>query len=180
MASTIRKGLFFLFVVYGFLIFAPQNGIGGDDDIMKMPNCPICNMDRKVFSHSRMALEYADGSAFGSCSLHCVALELAYHPGKVPVKIMVGDFNSRELIDAEKAVWVMGGNKMGVMTTNAKWAFGVEKDARLFISQNGGRIVSFEDALSAAYADMYKDTQMIREKRKKKKKMKTTGQPQKK
>lgn len=66
----------------------------------------------------------------------------------------------------------MGGSKMGVMTNNAKWAFASEKTARQFISGNGGRIVSFEKALTAAYADMYEDTRMIREKRKKMKRMK--------
>ena len=129
-------------------------------------------MDRHKYSHSRMVLDFEDGSTFGACSLHCAALEMAYHPGKIPAQVMAGDFNTRKLIDAEKAVWVMGGSKMGVMTTNAKWAFAAEKDAQQFITQHGGRIVSFEEVLSSAYADMYKDTKMIREKRKKMKHMK--------
>lgn len=36
---------------------------------------------------------------------------------------MVGDYNTKRLIDAEKAVWVIGGGKQGVMTKRAKWAF---------------------------------------------------------
>ncbi len=179
MTSTMRIGFFILCIIYGFQVVAPQGAECGNDDIMKMPTCPICKMDRKMFSHSRMAFEFPDGSASGFCSLHCAALEIAYRPGKVPSKIMVGDYNSRNLIDAEKAIWVMGGSKMGVMTTNAKWAFGVEKDAKSFISQHGGQIVSFEEALSSAYADMYKDTRMIREKRKKMKKTKASRHPRK-
>jgi len=129
-------------------------------------------MDRHKFSHSRMLLNFDDGSTFGACSLHCAALEMAYDPGKIPSDIKVGDYNSKKLMDAEKAVWVMGGSKMGVMTKNAKWAFADKKAAEQFIAKHGGRIVSFEKALSAAYADMYEDTRMIREKREKMKNMK--------
>ena len=128
-------------------------------------------MDRHQFAHSRMLIHYADGSQFGACSLHCAALELAYHPGKVPTRIEAADLNSRNLIDAETAVWVVGGKRMGVMTANAKWAFADANAARQFVAENGGRIVDFETANSAAYADMYKDTLMIREKRKRMKKM---------
>ena len=53
------------------------------------------------------------------------------------------------------------------MVKRPKWAFENKKDAEAFISAHGGKLASFEEAIEAAYADMYKDTQMIREKRKK-------------
>jgi hypothetical protein len=55
---------------------------------------------------------------------------------------------------------------MGVMTKRAKWAFGDKKDAEAFVAAHGGKPASFEEAMEAAYADMYKDNKMIREKRK--------------
>ena len=168
----IKRSLSTFVTILLLLLLLPATAYSGDGDIDRIPSCPICGMDRHKFSHSRMLVHYEDHSQFGACSLHCAALELAYHPGKIPVKIEVGDFFSKKLIDAEQAAWVLGGSKMGVMTTNAKWAFADESDARKFIGQNGGRLVSFEDAMSAAYADMYKDTRMIREKRKKMKQMK--------
>lgn len=136
------------------------------EDIQKHPSCKYCGMDREKFGHSRMLVEYEDGTSLGTCSLHCMAVELAIHIDKTPKAILVGDFNSKNLIDAEKASWVIGGNKMGVMTKRAKWAFGKKEDAEKFKAENGGDLASFEQAIRAAYEDMYQDTKMIRERRK--------------
>ncbi len=70
------------------------------------------------------------------------------------------------MIDAEKAYWVISGKLPGVMTKNAKWAFEKKEDAEKFITINGGKLVKFEDVMEATYSDMYRDTKMIREKRK--------------
>jgi nitrous oxide reductase accessory protein NosL len=84
---------------------------------------------------------------------------------KTPDSIMVGDYNTKELIDAERASWVIGGKKMGVMTSRAKWAFGDQQSAQDFISQSGGEEARFSAAIEAAFTDMYQDIQMIRKKR---------------
>ena len=139
------------------------------DDIQKYPSCKYCGMDREKFGHSRMLIEYEDGTSLGTCSLHCMAVELAIHIDKTPKAILVGDYNSKTLIDAEKAFWIIGGSKMGVMTKRAKWAFGKKEDAEKFKAENGGDLASFEQAIKAAYEDMYADTKMIRERRKMKK-----------
>lgn len=136
------------------------------EDIQKFPSCKYCGMDRMKFAFSRVFIEYDDGSAIGTCSIHCAALDLALNIDKGPVKLLVGDFNKKELIDAEKAHWVMGGSKMGVMTQRAKWAFGEKEGAEKYIAENGGRMVAFEEAMKGAYEDMYDDTKMIRERRK--------------
>lgn len=154
--------------VLAIMLLTPMTVLG-DDDISRHPHCPICGMDRAKFAHSRMLIHYQDGTRFGACSLHCAALELAYRPGKVPVKIEVGDFDTKQLLDAEKAVWVMGGDKMGVMTARAKWAFGDRSAAQGFIDAHGGGIVDFDTAMTAAYTDMHQDTRMIRQKRQRKK-----------
>ena len=136
------------------------------DDISKHRACPYCGMDRAKFAHSRIYIEYDDSSTLGTCSVHCAAIDMAVNIDKAPQIIMVGDFNTKSLIDAEKAYWVIGGDKMGVMSKRAKWAFENKKDAEKFISTHGGQLASFEEAIEAAYADMYRDTRMIREKRK--------------
>ena len=130
------------------------------------PNGGIRSPRSSKFAHSRVYIEYDDGSTFGACSLHCAAIDMAVNIDKGPKRIQVGDYNSKVLIDAENAFWVVGGKKMGVMTKRAKWAFGDGKDAAKFIEQHGGSPVAFEQAMKAAYEDMYKDTKMIREKRK--------------
>jgi nitrous oxide reductase accessory protein NosL len=135
-------------------------------DIDKHASCPYCGMDRAKYAHSRVYLEYDDGSTFGACSLHCAAVDMAVHIDKTPLKIQVGDYNTKQLIDAEQAVWVIGGKQMGVMTKRAKWAFADKTAAEKFIAENGGAIAGFENAMKAVYEDMYQDTKMIREKRK--------------
>ena len=137
-----------------------------DNDIQPMPACKHCGMNREMFAHSRMLIEYSDGSKVGLCSLHCAAVDLALNLDKAPTSIMVGDYGKKELIDAETATWVIGGNKPGVMTKNAKWAFAEKADAEKFQQANGGRLATFDEALQAAYQDLGNDTKMIREKRK--------------
>ncbi len=136
------------------------------DDTKKHPSCRYCGMDREMFSHSRMLIMYEDGSSIGTCSIHCTAIELAVNIDKTIKSIMVGDYNTKKLIDAEKAYWVIGGDKQGVMTKRAKWAFEKKEDADAFVKENGGSVATFEDALKTAYEDMYGDIKMIREKRK--------------
>ena len=135
-------------------------------DVDKHASCKYCGMDRKMFGHSRMLLVYEDGSELGSCSLHCVAVDLALNIDKTPKTVQVADYNTKNLIDAETAVWVIGGDKPGVMSKRAKWAFANKADAEAFIQQNKGSLADFEAAIKAAYEDMYADTKMIREKRK--------------
>lgn len=141
-------------------------------DFAKHASCQYCGMDRQKFAHSRMLIEYADSSSVGLCSLHCAALDLANQLDKMPIAIKVGDYNRKELINAETATWVLGGKVKGVMTGRAKWAFASKDEAMKFVAENSGEVVDFEAAISAAYQDMYQDTRMIRQKRQEMKKMK--------
>ncbi len=145
---------------------APAGKCCGMDRDNKASACKYCGMDRDKFAHSRMLLTYEDGTEVGTCSLHCVAVDLANNIDRAPTKFMVGDFNTKTLTDAEKAFWVVDGGKPGVMSSRAKWAFADRKGADSYVAANGGMIVTFEQALKAAYEDMYDDTRAIREKRK--------------
>lgn len=159
------KKLYVSLVVMVFCLLV--SGIAfAQDDIKKHPSCKYCGMDREKFAHSRIYIEYDDGTTEGTCSVHCAAIDLALNIDKTPKAIWVGDYNTKKLIDAEKAFWVIGGSKTGVMTKRAKWAFGKKEDAEKFISENGGNLAVFDEALKSAYEDMYQDTKMIREKRK--------------
>jgi nitrous oxide reductase accessory protein NosL len=149
-----------VFVLAGFsMVFA-------QDDIAEHPTCPLCGMDRAKFAHSRVLVTYDDGSYFGACSVHCAAIDMVVNIDKAPQTVMVGDFDTKQLIDAETAAWVVGGSKMGVMTKRAKWAFADEAAAKKFIQQNGGEEATFDEAMKATFEDMYQDTKMIRDKRK--------------
>jgi len=156
-------------LVFGLMVLLVVSGpvFGGEqDDIAKHPECPLCGMDRAKFAHSRMLMEQDNGNAIGFCSIRCAAVSEAMFIDMVPQSYGVGDYKTKKLIDAEKAYWVIGGDKMGVMTKRAKWAFEKKSDADQFIKAHGGTVATFEQAFEAAYADMYTDNQMIREKRK--------------
>jgi hypothetical protein len=155
-----------VFIIAGIFILAGFGLSWAQDDVSKHPNCPYCNMDRAKFAHSRVLIEYDDGSNFGGCSLHCAAIDMAINIDKAPEKILVGDYGNKNLIDAEKAIWVIGGDQMGVMTKRAKWAFENLADANSFIKGHGGNLSTFEQAIKASYEDMYQDTRMIHEKHK--------------
>ena len=148
-------------LLFGVSAFAQAN-----PDIALHKACSHCGMSRDGFNFSRMLIEYDDGTVAAVCSLHCAALDLANNIDKTPKSIKVADFNGKQLIDAETAVWVVGGKKPGVMSKRGKWAFEKKDDAEGFIKTNEGRIASFEEAIKAAYEDMYEDTKMIRDKRK--------------
>ena len=160
-----RKILFIGTLVFLLAGFGSVFG-GESDDIAKHPDCPYCGMDRAKFAHSRMLTDYEDGVSLGFCSIRCTAVNMALFIDKVPTYYGVGDFNTKKLIDAEKAYWVIGGDQMGVMTKRAKWAFEKKSDAEAFTKAHGGKLASFEEAMEATYADMYQDNKMIREKRK--------------
>ena len=73
----------------------------------------------------------------------------------------MADYNTKKLIDAEKATWVIGGKKPGVMTRVAKWAFEKPEDAMAFVKENEGKVANFDDAMRATFEDMYADVKMI-------------------
>src|SRR4030042_611439 len=160
-----RSGLFVLAMTL-CLLTSTVAFAQSQEDIQKNPSCKYCGMNRQQFAHSRMYVEYDDGTAMGTCSIHCLAVDLALNIDKTPKTIQVGDYNTKNLVDAERAFWVIGGNKMGVMIKRAKWAFEKKEDGEKFIKENGGGIATFDEAMKGAYEDMYSDTKMIRERRK--------------
>lgn len=125
----------------------------GHADVKMHQACPHCGMDRDKFAHSRMLITYSDGSSVGVCSIHCAVTELKANKSKTVKAVEVGDLNSKKLIDAEKATWVIGGSRKGVMTRTPKWAFAKKDDAAAFIKKNGGKLASYKEALALAEKD---------------------------
>ena len=131
---------------------------GGDD-------CLFCGMKRSQFGHSWVVLEHDDTTFTGVCSVHCAAIYMALHTGEFISRITVGDYNTQKQIDADNAFWVIGGDKIGVMTTRAKWAFETKEAADDFMRKHGGRPSTFNETLKASFEDMYEDILMIQKKR---------------
>jgi len=146
----------FRIIVIGIVMLALVTGMEAAalDDIHEHRDCVQCGMDRKAYGFSRMLIIYEEGASTGTCSLHCAVIELNASQVRRVKSLLVADRDTRSLIVAENAIWVMGGKKRGVMTERPKWAFGTKPAAQAFISANGGTIVSWEEVMAAAREDV--------------------------
>lgn len=138
-----------------------------EKDVAKIPSCQYCGMDRGRYGSTRMLIEYENGSVIGTCSIHCAAVDLAQSIVKQIKSLEVADYHSRQLVDAGKAIWVVGAGIPGVMAAKSRVAFAGIADAEAFRRDKGGEIVNFDSAIISTYCDMWPDTQAIRWKRSK-------------
>lgn len=122
-------------------------------------DCKQCGMSRMAFDQSRMVVTYTDGNSSGTCSLNCVVVDLKESKDKEVKSFQVADFNTKTLIDAKTAAWVIGGKKKGVMTPVAKWAFAERKGAEEFINEYGGKLATFAEALKATEKELDEEGQ---------------------
>lgn len=123
--------------------------------------CKHCGMNRTKFAHSRMVVTYTDGSSTGTCSINCAVTDMKASKKEIK-SLQVADFNSKKLIDAKTATWVIGGSIKGVMTKTPKWAFAEKSDAEAFITSNGGTLVTFDELLKAAEKDEAERTMQMK------------------
>ena len=127
------------------------------DDLALHRECGYCGMDRQAYGFSRMLVRYLDGAEAGTCSLRCTLVELDAHPGRAVKVVLAADRDTRELVDAASATWVIGGRKRGVMTARAKWAFATREGAEAFVRAHGGALATYDEARAAARQDLAKD-----------------------
>lgn len=154
------------------LQFMPRTPADADplnDELAKYPKCPYCGMDRTEYQHSRHLVQYDDDLVDGTCSIRCLAVSLSLNLDRGPKALYAADFGSAEatkpLIPVDKAVYLIGSDLKGTMTTNSKMAFADEAKAQAAQGKHGGSTGGFDAALSQSYLDMAKDTVMIRQRR---------------
>jgi copper chaperone NosL len=153
-------------ILFSVVIFWGSAFAQGTQDLGDSTSCKYCKMNIAQHPQTRIVITYEDGTEIELCSIYCAAIDMATNLDKSPKAIRVGDYYSKELIDAETAIWVIGGIKVGVMSKKGKWAFLAKKEAETFISENGGKMATFDQALQATYEDMYEDSKMIRGRKK--------------
>ena len=151
------------FLVFFCLTFGSMLWAHDGDKPALGSKCKYCGMIPDYFTWSRVILEYEDGTKVVTCSLRCACLELTSNMGVGLSRILVGDYQTKDLIDAETAVWLVGGDKHGVMAKTGKWAFAKKEDAENFRLEHGGVVCGFGDALDAAYKDISDSIKMRRE-----------------
>ena len=69
------------------------------------------------------------------------------------------------LVDADKAVYLVGSRLPPVMSRTSKYAYASREVAEAAKAEQGGEVTDFDGALKASYLDMAADTAMIRRKR---------------
>ena len=153
MNITIRMSAFLIALIVCF----QGASVLASDDIDAHRSCAFCGMDRKAFGYSRMLVRYEDGSEVGVCSLHCAVIEMDANKARKVKALLVADRDTRILLDAEKAYWVGGGTKRGVMTGHPTWAFASKTAAEAFIKQYGGSLTPWADVLGAAREEAGKE-----------------------
>ncbi len=127
--------------------------LAADTKVEAPADCQKCGMNRTKFAQSRMVVTYKDGST-GTCSINCAVVDLKANKGKEVKSFQVGDYDSKKLIDAKTATWVIGGKKQGVMTQVAKWAFADKSGAEKFIKGNGGKLATFDDVVKVTEKEL--------------------------
>jgi len=152
----------------------PADPTPAQNDIAKYPACPYCGMSRSQFHHARMLVHYSDDLPDGTCSLHCAALSLSLNVDRGPKAIYVADFGAqgdqKALIEVTQATFLVGSSLPGVMTKRSKVAYGSEGAAKAAQTAHGGELMSFDQVLLAAHADMAQDVAMIRKMREERRK----------
>jgi len=123
-------------------------------DLVQYPECLHCGMSRKVCAHTRMTVEYSDGTRRAECGLHCLLADLVEQPGRQPKRILTADYNDHKLADAQKSWWVRYDNAAECRGSKIMLSFRTEHGADNFIVSFGGRKFNFDEALRLTYLDI--------------------------
>jgi len=115
--------------------------------------CSNCGMDLVMFYKTSHAAK-VDGKQKEFCSLHCLAEVIL--DGRKVSHIRVVDTKSLIWIDAKSAYYVVGSRIRGTMSKISKYAFKNISDAKEFQHLHGGKILSFQEALTVAKQDFHK------------------------
>jgi nitrous oxide reductase accessory protein NosL len=157
-----------------FIPKAPKDASPLENELKKYAKCPYCGMDRAQFHHARHLVQYGDDLVDGTCSIHCLAISLAINLDREPKAIYAPDNASsadvKPLVNVDQATYLIGGSQPGVMTHRSKVSYGSKEAAMAAKEKYAGEIGDFAAALTASYADLAKDTLMIRRKREERRK----------
>lgn len=145
------------------------------NEFEKYPRCPYCGMMRKMYSQTRHLIVYENDTVDGTCSLHCAGISLAMNMDAGPKAIYAGDAGAegevKPLAEVTAMTYVIDPAKPGTMTAVSKWAYADKAKAEAAAATNpDAKMVGFDEALTAAFLDMAKDTMMIRKRRGEKRK----------
>ena len=115
------------------------------DDVRE--DCSLCGMWIDQYMHTRHVLTMTDGTRVSFCSFTCAAKFLKNKESEVK-RIEVADYLSAELVDVKSAFYLAGSDAPPVMSYISVIAFARRQQAEIFQKLNGGKIMTFEEALA--------------------------------
>ena len=146
-----------------------------ENELEKYPRCPYCGMSRNKWHHSRHLVQYDDDLVDGTCSIHCLAISLSLNLDRGPKAIYAADFGSdaetKPLVEADKATYLINSSLKGTMSMKSKMAFASAEAAKAAQKEHGGELGDFDAALKESYLGMAGDTMGIRKRRAERRKM---------
>jgi len=111
------------------------------------PSCHVCGMWIDQYMKTRNVVIMKDNESHDFCSFSCMVRFVKEHRDKIK-KVLSADFETKELIDAEKAFYVEGGDIAGVMSLVSRIAFETREAAEKCVKAHGGKIISFSEAFT--------------------------------
>src|ERR1035437_1738805 len=108
-----RSLLHIMLFLFGVLSTATASAAA--PEVEKPAACDACGMDRISLAASRVLIVYDNKRVVGTCSIHCAHTDVVSKKSLKVVSLRVADHDTRELIDAKKAFWVIGGREPGIM-----------------------------------------------------------------
>jgi hypothetical protein len=126
--------------------------------------CPLCSMNLKMFWKTSHWLTFSNGERVGYCSIHCASKVYQERPTKID-RWEVVDFDSKSLIDARKAHFLIGSDLPGTMTPVSKLAFASREVVEKYQKAHGGTIGTLDDAIKQAVEGRGDDMAMIKKKK---------------
>jgi copper chaperone NosL len=141
METTSRRWTASFFLLFCLIIF--HQGPAGAGERRE---CSLCGMYLDQYKSTVHAIIFNDGTQLETCSLACAAKIYAKDKAHIK-KILVADFLTADLINAEHAVYLEGSDIPGVMSYTSRIAFRNKASAVNFQKKHGGKIVTFKEAL---------------------------------
>lgn len=137
-------------------------------------HCPNCGMMVNKFARTRHSFSL-EGKKHITCSIHCLADMIKKSGRKATNTSTALYLEPLKMIPADQALYIIGSNAKGTMTTRSKLGFADQKQADGFVKKHGGMITDFPDALRVATAELPQSYKQIETKRKKTGKIREPG-----
>ena len=144
--------IFIIFLSLFFLGFSKlvKDGIILQNSVFK-EKCPICGMTLRKFYKTNHIIKLKNKEYIQYDSLRCLVIGMK---NKKIDKIYLIDAKTNDIIDTNKAYYVINSKIKGTMSKVSKFGFKNKKDALNFIKKNAGYLANFKEAKNIALKEI--------------------------